>query len=66
MVASGTKPDKATFISLLITCSHSGFIEKGREIFESMRSIDGLPYEIEHVSCIVDILGRARYLTEAK
>ncbi|KAK1591181.1 hypothetical protein Q3G72_003570 [Acer saccharum] len=66
MVASGTKPDKATFISLLITCSHSGLVEKGREIFESMRSIYGLPCEMEHVSCMVDMLGRAGYLTEAK
>ncbi|KAL5782388.1 hypothetical protein ACOSP7_007417 [Xanthoceras sorbifolium] len=66
MVASGTKPDKATFIGLLITCSHSGLIEKGREIFEWMGSIYKIPYEIEHVACMVDMLGRAGYLIEAK
>ncbi|KAF8392532.1 hypothetical protein HHK36_022877 [Tetracentron sinense] len=65
MVASRERPDKVTFIGLLMTCSHSGLIEKGRELFKSMESIYGLSYEADHVSCMVDMLGRGGYLTEA-
>ncbi|KAK9289038.1 hypothetical protein L1049_017509 [Liquidambar formosana] len=66
MVASGIKPDKVTFIGLLMTCSHSGLIEKGRVIFESMWSGYGLPHEWDHVACMVDMLGRGGYLAEAR
>lgn len=66
MIASGTKPDKVTFIGLLITCSHVGLIEEGRMFFESMESIYGLSYEIDHVACMVDMLGRGGYLKEAE
>ncbi|XP_065863538.1 pentatricopeptide repeat-containing protein At2g36980, mitochondrial [Euphorbia lathyris] len=66
MIASGTKPDKVTFIGLLVTCSHSGLIEEGRMFFESMSSVHGLPYEEDHVTCMVDMLGRGGYLAEAK
>ncbi|KAJ9154434.1 hypothetical protein P3X46_027767 [Hevea brasiliensis] len=66
MMASGKKPDKMTFIGLLVTCSHSGLIEDGRELFESMRSVHGLSYEADHVACMVDMLGRGGYLAEAK
>ncbi|XP_021594547.1 pentatricopeptide repeat-containing protein At2g36980, mitochondrial [Manihot esculenta] len=66
MIASGTKPDKMTFIGLLMTCSHSGLIEDGHVFFESMRSAHGLSYEADHVACMVDMLGRGGYLTEAR
>ncbi|KAJ0092544.1 hypothetical protein Patl1_25553 [Pistacia atlantica] len=66
MIASGTKPDKVTFIGLLITCSHAGLIEKGRMFFESMESVYGLSYEMDHVACMVDMLGRGGYLKEAE
>lgn len=66
LISSGTKPDKATFIALLITCSHSGLTAKGHEIFESMRTIHNIPYEMEHISCMVDMLGRSGHLTKAK
>uniref|UniRef100_A0A2P2MX17 Pentatricopeptide repeat-containing protein n=1 Tax=Rhizophora mucronata TaxID=61149 RepID=A0A2P2MX17_RHIMU len=66
MVASGTDPDKVTFVGLLMTCSHSGLVEKGRAFFESMSSIYGLSYETDHVACMVDMLGRSGFLAEAK
>ncbi|MBA0829696.1 hypothetical protein Goarm_014283, partial [Gossypium armourianum] len=66
MVAHGMKPDKVSFIGLLMTCSHAGLINKGRLFFDIMSSLYGLTYEIDHVACMVDMLGRGGYLVEAK
>jgi pentatricopeptide repeat protein len=66
MVASGIKPDKVTFIGLFLTCSHSGLIDKGLEFFESMRLVHGLSFNMDHVACMVDMLGRGGYVAEAK
>ncbi|KAJ6323466.1 hypothetical protein OIU76_010886 [Salix suchowensis] len=66
MVASGIKPDKVTFIGLFLTCSHSGLIDKGREFFESMKLVHRLSFNMDHVACMVDMLGRGGYLSEAK
>ncbi|XP_010240913.1 PREDICTED: pentatricopeptide repeat-containing protein At2g36980, mitochondrial [Nelumbo nucifera] len=66
MVASGLRPDKVTFIGLLMACSHSGLIAQGQVLFESMRSVYGLPHEVDHIACIVDMLGRGGYLKEAR
>ncbi|XP_052188397.1 pentatricopeptide repeat-containing protein At2g36980, mitochondrial isoform X2 [Diospyros lotus] len=65
MTASGIKPDKVTFIGLLMTCSHSGLTEKGQALFESMSPVHQLPPEIDHVACMVDMLARGGYLIEA-
>ncbi|KAM4116249.1 hypothetical protein ACB094_02G035900 [Castanea mollissima] len=61
MVACGVKPDKVTFIGLLMTCSHLGLIEKSRFFFESMVSVYGICPEMDHVACMVDMLGRGGY-----
>ncbi|EOA28358.1 hypothetical protein CARUB_v10024562mg [Capsella rubella] len=66
MVASGIKPDKVTFIGLLTTCSHSGLVEEGCTIFGSMVKDYGIPLEVDHVTCMVDMFGRGGYLEEAK
>ncbi|KAK9057457.1 hypothetical protein SSX86_022292 [Deinandra increscens subsp. villosa] len=66
MLATGLKPDKVTFISLLMTCSHLGLINKGRALFKSMSQIHGISPEIDHVACVVDMLARGGYLEEAK
>ncbi|KAG6431144.1 hypothetical protein SASPL_109219 [Salvia splendens] len=66
MVASGMKPDNVTFIGLLMTCNHLGLINDGLFFFESMTSRYGVSPEIEHVACVVDMLGRAGQLERAK
>ncbi|OVA04377.1 Dehydroquinase class I [Macleaya cordata] len=66
MATSRIKPDKVTFIGLLMTCSHSGLIEQGQVIFESMESVYGVPHEADHVACMVDMLGRGGYLHRAR
>ncbi|KAI4303211.1 hypothetical protein MLD38_038868 [Melastoma candidum] len=66
MLACGIKPDKASFISLLMTCSHSGLVEEGRAIFNAMETEYGVKQEEEHVKCMVDMLGRNGFLEEAR
>ncbi|KAF5199222.1 Pentatricopeptide repeat-containing protein [Thalictrum thalictroides] len=65
MVASGVRPDKVTFIGLLMACSHSGLIERGQELFKSMVRAHGLTPEADHVACMVDLLGRGGLLKQA-
>lgn len=66
MVSSGFKPDNVTFISLLMTCSHLGLINRGRALFKSMSQIYGISPENEHVACMVDMFARGGYLEEAR
>ncbi|XP_077218684.1 tetratricopeptide repeat (TPR)-like superfamily protein [Tasmannia lanceolata] len=65
MVASGIRPDKVSFIGLLMGCSHSGLIERGQELFDSMESVYGLEPDSNHVGCLIDMLGRGGYMREA-
>ncbi|XP_010024523.2 pentatricopeptide repeat-containing protein At2g36980, mitochondrial [Eucalyptus grandis] len=66
MVASGAKPDKVTFIGMLMTCSHSGLLEKGGKLFKLMNLEYGIAHEMDHVACMIDMLGRGGYLAEAR
>lgn len=66
MVASGVKPDEVTFTGLLMTCSHLGLIDEGFAFFQSTSSEFGLPHGMDHVACMVDMLGRGGYVAEAR
>ncbi|KAG2326584.1 hypothetical protein Bca4012_035537 [Brassica carinata] len=66
MIASGPKPDKVTFIGLLTTCSHSGLVEEGCAVFKSMVEDYGVPLEVDHITCMIDMFGRSGHLEEAK
>eukprot|EP00268_Persea_americana_P062851 TRINITY_DN8096_c0_g3_i1.p1 TRINITY_DN8096_c0_g3~~TRINITY_DN8096_c0_g3_i1.p1 ORF type:complete len:760 (+),score=126.47 TRINITY_DN8096_c0_g3_i1:385-2664(+) len=61
MKEEGVEPDRITFIGILTACSHAGLSKQGRQIFESIE----YP-AIDHYSCMVDLLGRAGELDEAK
>lgn len=58
--------DDLTFLGALTACSHAGLIREGLRIFETMRSVYGFEPKIEHYGCVVDLLGRAGRLDEAK
>ncbi|KAL6840924.1 hypothetical protein ACP4OV_029184 [Aristida adscensionis] len=66
MKADGAKPTDVTFISLLHGCSHVGSAKKGLEILNSMSSQYGVNPRVEHYACVVDMLGRAGLLDDAK
>ncbi|KAI3878174.1 hypothetical protein MKX03_029417 [Papaver bracteatum] len=65
MERNGTHPNDITFIGVLSGCNHSGLVEEGRYKFWDMVNKYGLSPKIEHYSCMVDLLGRAGYLSEA-
>lgn len=65
MVESGLRPDHIAFVSILSACSHSGLLEQGRRYFKSMIENHHITPTIEHLSCMVDLLGRSGNLEEA-
>ncbi|KZV43824.1 pentatricopeptide repeat-containing protein mitochondrial-like [Dorcoceras hygrometricum] len=66
MLSLGITPDNVTLIGVLSACSYSGKVKEGKEIFKSMKSKYGIEATTEHYACMVDLLGRAGQLEEAK
>ncbi|KAJ6670643.1 hypothetical protein OIU85_014501 [Salix viminalis] len=61
------KPNSSTFLAVLCACSHVGFVDKGIEYFDLMKSDILLePLKVEHYASLVDTFGRAGYLNEAE
>ncbi|KAK8498284.1 hypothetical protein V6N11_013227 [Hibiscus sabdariffa] len=65
MKGARIRPNKVTFITLLTACSHSGLVDKGWSLYHSMVHDYNIPPDMEHYSCIVDLLGRAGHLDDA-
>ncbi|KAK9666819.1 hypothetical protein RND81_14G213300 [Saponaria officinalis] len=59
MVRFGVKPNRVTFVIVLIACSHSGLVDQGLTFFKSMSDDYNVPPDVEHYACLVDLLGRA-------
>lgn len=66
MQKTGIKPTSMTFTAILTACSHAGLVEEGMSLFESISSLYKMKPSIEHYGCMVDLLGRAGWLKEAK
>lgn len=66
MLVSGEHPDHVTMIGVLCACSHAGLVEEGRHFFLSMTEEYCLVPLKDHYTCMVDMLGRAGCLDEAK
>lgn len=60
MVGTGMKPNRITLIVILNACSHSGLVQEGLKLFESMTHFHGVVPDQEHYACLIDLLGRAR------
>ncbi|KZV14525.1 pentatricopeptide repeat-containing protein mitochondrial-like [Dorcoceras hygrometricum] len=59
MIKTNTKPDDATFASLLSALSHTGLVEEGKHLFDIMiKEFKVQPTEKHHV-CLIDLLARA-------
>ncbi|KAJ0836944.1 putative tetratricopeptide-like helical domain superfamily [Helianthus annuus] len=58
MKDSGFKPNSVTLTAILASCSHSGLINQGQNIFNSIRSSYGFEPRVEHYACLVDLLSR--------
>lgn len=66
MSKSGIAPNEVTLLSVLSACSHAGLVVEGRSLFQKMVQCHGIKPKIQHYGCMVDLLGRAGLLREAK
>ncbi|KAE9446739.1 hypothetical protein C3L33_21374, partial [Rhododendron williamsianum] len=66
MLEEGIKPDFITLVCVLSACGHTGRVEEGFAYFNSMSKVHDMSPGPEHYACMVDLLGRAGRLKEAK
>ncbi|TKY44954.1 Pentatricopeptide repeat-containing protein [Spatholobus suberectus] len=66
MLESGVTPNEVTLLSVLTACSHAGLVVEGKVLFTRMIQCRYMKPKIEHYGCIVDLLGRAGLLEDAK
>ncbi|KAF9591070.1 hypothetical protein IFM89_001280 [Coptis chinensis] len=66
MLRSGMEPNEVTFVAVLSACSHAGLVDEGWRWFDRMRQSYHLEHKIAHYGCMVDLLGRAGLIEEAK
>lgn len=66
MEMQNVRPNDVTFIAILSACSHAGQTDLGRLYFDNMSSCYNVEPKIEHYGCMVDLLGRAGCLKEAR
>ncbi|XP_010454163.1 PREDICTED: pentatricopeptide repeat-containing protein At5g19020, mitochondrial [Camelina sativa] len=60
------KPNSITFVGVLSACCHAGLLELGKTYLESMKRDHRIEPDIKHYGCMVDLLGKAGRLEEAK
>lgn len=65
MKKQSVKTDAITFLGVLSSCRHAGLVKEGWLYFNSMVK-NGVQPELDHYSCVVDLLGRAGLLEEAE
>nr|XP_043618870.1 pentatricopeptide repeat-containing protein At5g66520-like [Erigeron canadensis] len=66
MVAHGTQPNEVIFVAILTACSHAGLVNMGWFYFHQMTTLYNIRPSVHHYGCMVDLLGRAGRLAEAK
>ncbi|RZC43655.1 hypothetical protein C5167_036608 [Papaver somniferum] len=65
MKLENIKPSSASFVAVLRACGYMGCFEEGSRYFQSMVDDYGLEPQLEHYSCMVDIIGRSGRVKEA-
>ncbi|OQU90179.1 hypothetical protein SORBI_3002G358900 [Sorghum bicolor] len=66
MVAEGIYPDRISFLTVLTACNHSGLVDEGFQYFESMKRDFGIIPGEDHYTRLIDLLGRAGRIGEAR
>ncbi|KAL0289604.1 UNVERIFIED_CONTAM: Pentatricopeptide repeat-containing protein, chloroplastic [Sesamum calycinum] len=66
MMQAGIEPDYITFVSVLSACGHTGRVDDGFSYFNLMSQSYNMNPGLEHYACMVDLLGRAGRLYDAK
>ncbi|XP_073156944.1 pentatricopeptide repeat-containing protein At4g19191, mitochondrial-like, partial [Henckelia pumila] len=65
MKDEGIEPNRVTFLGLLSACSHSGLLLESCEILISMNRAYMIEPDLDHYTCLVDLLGRSGKIKEA-
>jgi pentatricopeptide repeat protein len=65
MQQHGLKPNDVMFTSILSACCQESAVKQGEFYFNRMESY-GVKPTVEHVTCMIDLLGGAGYLDAAK
>ncbi|KAI3900574.1 hypothetical protein MKW92_029552 [Papaver armeniacum] len=66
MRLDGVAPNSVTFIGVLSACVHGGLVSEGKNYFDMMKQTYGINPKIQHYGVMVDLLGRAGLIEEAK
>ncbi|PWA77041.1 tetratricopeptide repeat (TPR)-like superfamily protein [Artemisia annua] len=65
MQDSGLTPDSISFVPVLSACSHAGLLDEGKHFFRLMTDEYKIVPRLEHLACMVDLLGRSGRIDEA-
>ncbi|KAM7500083.1 hypothetical protein LguiA_024497 [Lonicera macranthoides] len=65
LVEERIEPNSVTFLSLLSACSHSGLLTEGCKVFHLMKWKFRIEPDLNHYTCVVDLLGRSGKLNMA-
>ncbi|KAM0942604.1 putative tetratricopeptide-like helical domain superfamily, DYW domain-containing protein [Dioscorea sansibarensis] len=65
MQQENVKPNHATFLAVLRACGHAGLVDVGERYFDMMTGHYKLQPQLEHYSCMVDLIGRTKGVHEA-
>ncbi|KAK2976321.1 hypothetical protein RJ640_008775 [Escallonia rubra] len=66
MLEEGIEPNNVTLVCVLSAFSHSGRVDEGFAYFNSMTERHKVNPGPEHYACMVDLLGRAGRMSDAK
>src|SRR5436190_1201626 len=58
MLALGVKPNHVTFLGVLQSCTHGGFLEKGHHYFDMMKNVYQIEPRLEHYASMVDLFSQ--------
>ncbi|KAG0488951.1 hypothetical protein HPP92_007762 [Vanilla planifolia] len=66
MLKENIYPDRLTFLTVLTACNHAGLVDEGIQYFDSMQHHYGISPGEDHYARLIDLLGRAGRIEEAK
>ncbi|XP_019444988.1 PREDICTED: pentatricopeptide repeat-containing protein At1g32415, mitochondrial [Lupinus angustifolius] len=66
MIEFGIYPDSVTFLGVLTACAHSGLVDKGWELFNTMVNDYALQPGLQHYISMINLLGRAGKVKDAE
>ncbi|XP_044978078.1 pentatricopeptide repeat-containing protein At3g29230-like [Hordeum vulgare subsp. vulgare] len=66
MESEGAPMDDLSVLAVLTACTHAGLVSEGLQIFHRMKKDFGIDPKVEHYGALVDLLGRAGHLNQAR